>query len=128
MLYLPMFFFGLGSLAIYKDPCWPPYAQLLVTLLILYLLYPLELLDHLISNYNCHTLISHSYGLNTLLTNVMNKYHPFVFYLSVFYFLKYVLALNYPPKSIAIRCNVSLIISSLNRVGWSGVLINLIAL
>ena len=87
MTYLPSFFFALCVLAIHIQPhsllfFSPPLIYCTLTCL-----YSVELLDYVLLNHSLSTSVYSSSGLNTLLTNVLNRYHPFVFYLSTFFLL-----------------------------------------
>jgi hypothetical protein len=128
MLYLPLFFFGLASIFLLNRLAYWTHLQVLLVLVLLYVLYPLELSDYLISNYNYSILVSHSYGLNTLLTNILNKYHPLVFYVSVFLFFKYVLSMGSPVKLINSSFNAPESVARTGIVGWVSMFVNLTAL
>jgi len=49
---------------------------------LLLLLYSVELVDYLVLNSLDIVSVYSYYGINTLLTNTLNRYHPLVFYLS----------------------------------------------
>ena len=128
MLYLPLFFFSLASIVLVNQLRNWPYKWVIITLSTLYLIYPLELLDYLITNYNASIIVSHSYGLNTLLTNVLNRYHPLVFYTSVFFFFSYLARIRVPNNSLKNTSLKGFTLVSIEQVCWWGILINLVAL
>ena len=82
LTYLPAFFFIL-ILA-----CLSPYfnrVNISLWLLgcIIFTIYPTELLDYLVINASDKIHEYSDYGLNILLSNTLNRYHPCVFYISV---------------------------------------------
>jgi len=85
-LYLPSFFFLV--LIITSISKTAPLTRLMfVYLFIFYLLYNIEISDFLILNLNLNVNNLNTTSLNLLLTNNLNKYHPFIFYLSVVFLL-----------------------------------------
>lgn len=52
--------------------------------LVIFLFYNTELLSFLIINFNAHCLTFNNSSINLLLSNNLNKYHPFIFYISVY--------------------------------------------
>ncbi len=126
LTYLPLFFFALALLAVTYSVT-TRYTFWVLTSPILYLLYPLELVDYLALNTD--TLIStySSYGLNTLLTNVLNRYHPLVFYSSVI--ILFVVMISSRKPSCQSQFNAdSMSLRSQPFLGWLSIWINLLAL
>lgn len=86
LTYLPLFFFIILFISLstigYKIP-----TTLLAVVCTSFMIYPLELFDHLVLNTSLAVSSYHSYGSNILLTNALNRYHPFVFYLSTCHLL-----------------------------------------
>ena len=122
------FFFSIASIVLVNQLRNWPQTWVITVLFTLYLVYPLELLDYLLTNYNPSILVSHSYGLNTLLTNVLNRYHPLVFYASVFYLFSYLVrisVLNNLRKRISYHEST---LVALEQVCWWGIFVNLTAL
>jgi len=126
LTYLPLFFFAITLLA-FTYAATTRYAFWVLASPILYLLYPLELVDYLALNTDIFISMYSSYGLNTLLTNVLNRYHPLIFYLSVIT-LSVVMASSYRSSSQA-RFNAdSISLRSQPSLGWLAIWINLLAL
>lgn len=96
--------------------------------LFLLVLYSLELQDYLVINAQDSVSYYSYYGINTLLTNVLNRYHPFVFYLSSVLLLS-VVASFYKAQISEPKLNW---ISSLLRLAfnptWALLTVNLTAL
>jgi len=84
--YLPSFFFLiLLQLILQKSSIHTVYN--IPVLLTLYYVYNTELVDFIILNYHLEV-VNHNYSsINLLLTNSLNKYHPFIFYVSVILFI-----------------------------------------
>ena len=82
LTYLPLFFFTVALLFLLSSNR-PSYSVWLMSLVLMYIAYPLELVDYLSLNAHYSTSTYGGYGLNTLLTNTMNRYHPLIFYISV---------------------------------------------
>lgn len=89
--YLATFFFSICFLYLYIKHGPVNYLIFTYTLvaLILYLCYIIELFDLLTLNFNLPTLLVSDLGVNVLLTNMLNRYHPFIFYISVVNVLTY---------------------------------------
>ena len=127
MTYLPLFFFLLCALAIHLQP----HSLLFFSLPLIYCglisLYAVELLDYVLSNQALSTSVYSASGLNTLLTNVLNRYHPFVFYLSTFllliwFFYHYYVSLRTTDH------NLGFLYQPVNLFRWGTIFINLLAL
>jgi len=91
-LYLPSFFF-LIFLTYLLSSSLKLTKTLYLFLILLFLFYNIEILDFLILNLNLNINDLNISSLNLLLTNNLNKYHPFIFYTSVILFLN-ILLLN----------------------------------
>lgn len=88
--YLPSFFFFslIVSFFLYN-------LVLPISLLLTYFLYNIELFDFIATNFNFINLDLNLTSINLLLTNNLNKYHPFIFYISTFLlFILYWINLN----------------------------------
>jgi len=81
LTYLPLFFFTLLLIVCYSISSIRFVLQTLLVPLLL-LAYAVELSDYLSLNVSDPSSLYGFYGANTLLTNTLNRYHPFVFYLS----------------------------------------------
>lgn len=80
--YLPSFFFLIFfQLMLLKHVFKTNYYVIIV--LLVYWLYNIELFDFVILNYQFETISTNYSSINLLLTNSLNKYHPFIFYISV---------------------------------------------
>ena len=55
----------------------------ILPLILIYLSYTVELFDFTSFNFNLPTSVLPDMGVNILLTNMLNRYHPFIFYASV---------------------------------------------
>jgi cytochrome c biogenesis factor len=84
-LYLPSFYFFLVFLIL-----WNFTRQLGTVLLIFFLLYNTEFLDFIVNNFNFISSNPLLLEINLLLTNNLNKIHPFIFYLSTILLFCYV--------------------------------------
>lgn len=91
--YLPSFFFlNLIIILVLLNNLFRLY------IVVLFVIYNVELLDLLTLNYNFENLNLNLNNINLLLVNNLNKYHPFIFYISVYTILSYsfnILNLNY---------------------------------
>ena len=76
--YLPTFFFI--TLFIFTFLSGSHYV---ITIMVLFLVYNLELVDFLASNYATYAINPTYNAFNLLLINNLNKYHPFIYYMSV---------------------------------------------
>jgi cytochrome c biogenesis factor len=127
MTYLPFFFF-LTLLAILSSaPTQLGVRRLFLVWVALLLIYPLELYDYISANLNLTTPLYHTYGLNTLLTNVLNRYHPFVFYTSVFILAQVIWAKLISSTRLRYFETAGLDLHY-KQLSWLGILINLLAL
>ena len=81
LTYLPLFFFTILFVALLMVGNKLSRSLFMVTCISI-MIYPLELFDHLTLNTSLVASSYHSYGNNILLTNALNRYHPFVFYMS----------------------------------------------
>ena len=126
LLYLPLLFFVLllPFTAHSNLSQIPLYVWLGVLAL---LVYPIELWDYLISNTLVSSPAYHTYGLNTLLTNVLNRYHPLVFYLSVFLLLAALVSTRWGSASRTPFSQSRTILAALSLT-WYSILVNLVAL
>ena len=126
LTYLPLFFFTVVLLFLLSSNR-SPYSVWSIFLVLMYTAYPLELVDYLALNAHYGTSTYGGYGLNTLLTNTMNRYHPFIFYVSVSLLA---LAISYAHT---LRGGLTPFVSSTFtatqlKVSWSALIINLSAL
>ena len=126
LTYLPLFFFLL-YLTWVKVIVWLPGNQPVISFLIFLLLYPFEVFDHI--TLNALDLVS-SYstsGLNVLLTNSLNRYHPLVFYLSAIPLLSLLMFIPFGnlQSYLFLTCTG---INKIHNQFWWGVILNLIAL
>lgn len=127
LTYLPLFFFTLLALTLLPLPSIGN-NQIYLILAILFTFYAVETVDYLVSN---STLSSNSYGLrdtNNLLTNMLNRYHPFIFYSSLAiafscFFLSISAVLNNAPLFIR-----SPLISFVEPISWISCIINFTSL
>lgn len=85
MYYLATFFFSLTFIHFYLQYSTLRFLNPMLTLLsiLVYLSYTVELFDFTSFNFNLATLVVPDMGINILLTNMLNRYHPFIFYASV---------------------------------------------
>ena len=94
-------------------------------LLLLLYVYLLEVSDYTPLNVTDLTTSYSNYGLNRLLTNTLNKYHPFIFYFSVCVLLSSLYIYNIE----VIRCDNAftplLALAYWERLSWLVVLVNL---
>ena len=94
---------------------------------ILFLLYLFESIDYLPLNFNEISTSYAEYGLNVLLTNALNKYHPFIFYLSTGLLLVsfiFFVTLWFDITQFSLKQHLNLVYS----LGWQTICFNLIAL
>lgn len=127
LTYLPTFFFLVFSLLIWHSVRKLSSSGLILVCLFLSI-HATELADYLALNSTEVGVIYGTYGLNPLLSNIMNRYHPLMFYISVSIFaltVFYVLVINssrrfyfLPQKSL----------NNAQTYGWTAILLNLIAL
>ncbi len=126
LTYLPLFFFALVLIAL-SHHSTIRYTFWFFASCIVYVLYPLELADYLALNTDIFISMYSSYGLNTLLTNVLNRYHPFIFYLSVVTLAAAVLS-SYQSSSQPQFNAESTSLATQPFLGWFAVWVNLSAL
>ena len=129
MTYLPTFFFFMCFVALLIQPYVISSTVAVVLLIIFNGLYTFEIFDYIILNQNLFMSTYVSSGLNTLLTNVLNRYHPFVFYLSTFLLLTwsfFVVNSSSPSTNIYFWSETFHIPSTF--VHWGTLFINLVAL
>ena len=88
--YLPTFFFGIYFLHYTHS-----YRRAIITLLVGFLFYNLELVDMLTASTSLYLNDLSRTSINLLLLNSLNKYHPFIFYLSVYLILTLTLLSNF---------------------------------
>jgi len=81
-LYLPSFFFLILLINVLSTN-FKSIRSLSIYLVTLYILYNIEIFDFLILNLNFEISNLNITGVNLLLTNNLNKYHPLIFYTSV---------------------------------------------
>ena len=81
--YLPSFFFCVLQLLILITSIKSARISYLC-FTVCYILYNIEIIDFIIINLNSELTDLNITSVNQLLTNNLNKYHPFIFYLSVF--------------------------------------------
>lgn len=81
--YLPSFFFFVLQLLIFLTSIKSTRISYLY-FTVCYILYNVEIVDFIIINLNSELTDLNITSVNQLLTNNLNKYHPFIFYLSVF--------------------------------------------
>ena len=126
LLYLAPFFFLLLLIAIglfYKYRIRYSFN----TLIVFFFLYLFEIVDYIPLNFTDALTTYTEYGSNILLTNSLNKYHPFVFYTStVLFFVTTTLTITSRPETRPFQWGHSLKISRI--VGWWAIQFNLIAL
>jgi len=126
LTYLPLFFFTVVLLFLLTNN-FPSYLVTLTLLVLAYTVYPLELVDYLALNCHYGTSTYGGYGLNTLLTNTMNRYHPFIFYASVS-LLGLSILYVYALRGSSTPFNHLTHISAGLKMSWWALLINLSAL
>lgn len=126
LTYLPLFFFlllFLSCLTVYGLPT--SFKALFVSIFIV--IYSTELFDYL--GLNCQEVVSSYgfYGVNTLLTNTLNRYHPLVFYMSAACLLSifFYVVLCGPVRSGLFLLKVY---TSSVRILWICIIFNLFAL
>lgn len=127
MMYLPTFFFFSLFVSLLVQSYLVPSTTVFFLFTIFSALYTAELFDYIILNQNLYMSVYSSSGLNTLLTNVLNRYHPLVFYLSAFLLLSWSFSIvNFPLKNVYF-CGASSSASNI-VVQWGTLFVNLMAL
>lgn len=127
MTYLPTFFFFLLFILLLVQPSLVHSSVVFFSLTIFGAIYTAEIFDYMISNQNLFISTYSSSGLNTLLTNVLNRYHPLVFYLSTFLLLTwFFFTFASPPQHFYFWFESSCFSSTC--VQWITLFVNLTAL
>ena len=127
MTYLPTFFFFTFFIALLTQPYLMPSTVVFFLFVVFGNLYTTEISDYIISNQNLFISTYSSSGLNTLLTNVLNRYHPLIFYLSTFLLLTWsFFVLNSSTTDVHFTAESSH--ASGTFVHWGTLFINLVAL
>lgn len=127
LTYLPTFFFLVFSLLIWHSARKLSSGGLILVCLFL-TIHATELTDYLALNSTEVGVIYGTYGLNPLLSNIMNRYHPLMFYISVSIFALtafYVLVINSSWQFYFLPQKV---LNNAQTYGWTAILLNLIAL
>lgn len=85
LYYLATFFFSSAFVYLYLQYNTLCFLNLvyILPLILIYLSYTVELFDFTSFNFNLPTSVLPDMGVNILLTNMLNRYHPFIFYASV---------------------------------------------
>lgn len=85
LYYLATFFFSSAFIYLYLQYNTLCFLNLvyILPLILIYLSYTVELFDFTSFNFNLPTLVLPDMGVNILLTNMLNRYHPLIFYASV---------------------------------------------
>lgn len=83
--------------------------------MVLFLVYNLELVDFLASNYATYAINPTYNAFNLLLINNLNKYHPFIYYMSVIVLLVITLRNCFRTLSSDNLFNLSENLNSLNN-------------
>lgn len=127
LTYLPAFFFVLLSVALLSCVT-SRLAWILVATPICFIFYSTELVDYLAVNVSYSSSIYGLCGSNTLLTNTLNRYHPFIFYTSsllvTISLVQLALSLT-PPGKLFTRSKLSTLVIPM---GWYSCFVNLLAL
>jgi len=84
LYYLATFFFSSAFVYLYLQYNTLCFLNLvyILPLILIYLSYTVELFDFTSFNFNLPTSVLPDMGVNILLTNMLNRYHPFIFYAS----------------------------------------------
>ena len=126
LTYLPLFFFTVVLLFLLGSNR-SLYSVWSMFFVLMYVAYPLELVDYLALNVHYDTSTYGGYGLNTLLTNTMNRYHPFIFYVSVS-LLALAISYAHTLRGSLVPFMSSTFTAIQLKVSWSALIINLSAL
>ena len=127
LTYLPAFFFVLLSIALLSSTIVRS-AWILVFIPLCLVVYSTELVDYLAVNVSYSSAIYGLCGSNTLLTNTLNRYHPFIFYTSFLLItmsLLHLVLLLTPSKKLFVRSRLSTLVIPLS---WYSCFTNLLAL
>ena len=121
--YLPTFFFWnlLLHFAYHFNTC-------LVIMTKLFILYNTEVTDFLAMNYTSTSLHPNYSSLNLLLINNLNKYHPYIYYMSVISLITIVVKLNFTQLSTNQPFKPSYYLHSFYNQVYTVAVINVIAL
>ena len=126
LTYLPTFFFSFAlvivSVSLRTRRLLAPIGGFLVLSV-----YTTEVGDFNILNFLDTETSYSSYALNTLLTNSLNKYHPFVFYLSTVLLLVVVLKTIWESRRPQ-PFTTSSLLASTTPLNWTVTIVNLVAL
>jgi len=127
LTYLPLFFF---LVTVFILLFWiPKSSKVLVNpILMLLVAYAFELKDYIILNADDMSTLYGVYGVNTLLVNALNKYHPLVFYVSVGLLVATLIKLSTYSEHRNYYFTYPLMYSNLRNLNWATPQINLIAL
>ena len=127
LTYLPLFFFGLTLISFTIFTKIKTRSPQLIFLFASTIIYSTELTDYILLNVHWDAMDYSTFGVNTLLTNTLNRYHPFVFYFSTVLLGSslVIISINYRPKC-AFYLPYSL--RSLYFLFYAVILVNLIAL
>lgn len=126
LTYLPAFFFLFLTYA-WILRLWHRLFTLNLLALTLFLVYLTEVIDFPTINVSWFTPDYGIYGINTLLTNTLNRYHPFVFYSSTLLLISTVCALCVDTVSIK-AFSYSLTSPTLSFSSLQALSVNLLAL
>ena len=127
LTYLPLFFFSLLGVTLLTKLIVRTNA-LYVPLFLLFVVYAVETLDYLSLNAYLQTHVYGLNGLNALLTNPLNRYHPLVFYSSLNFSALCLVILITARGVNSPFFNVSSSIRFFESISWLSCIVNLIAL
>lgn len=126
LTYLPALFFLLSFCALVRTFSFRP-ASIGLVLAAVLCFYCVELLDFLPLNHSNLTYSYNLYGINQLLSNTMNRYHPLMLYLSFISFGSLLILLLRTSPSSSLHGPVQ-VAKHLYTFGWCVVVLNLVAL
>ena len=128
LTYLPFFFITLLLLTLTNKGGVSGVNRLPVYPLLIFLVYLTEVVDYTPLNILDLTTSYADYGLNRLLTNSLNKYHPFIFYFSTCLLLStaWLCFIGSTPRSTPF--NIPKLLAYWDRGSWLVVLVNLSSL
>ena len=128
LTYLPFFFFTLLLLICVSLGFNLRVRTAPVYLALLFLAYLTEVADYIPLNSMDLSTSYSNYGLNRLLTNALNKYHPFVFYFSVCTLLSISYSFLIGVMRQKVLFNAPLALLYWEKMSWLVILINLFSL
>ena len=130
LYYLATFFFSLAFVYLYLQYSTVCFLNLvyILPLILIYLSYTVELFDFTSFNFNLHTSVLPDLGVNILLTNMLNRYHPFIFYTSVINISGCLLVLTFLKNRNVNYRLVSLKTEILVRINFWTLVLNFLAL